>query len=115
MLSPPPDPKWCDFVPGCERDIQPGQESDFLSEIGRIQDRLITEHNKENVFFFITSGHMGIGPPWMKEGDVVSLLLGSRVPFVLRRYEIHPDYEGAEEHFHLIGEYCKSLDQRIST
>lgn len=40
----------------------------------------------------------------MKEGDVVSLLSGSRVPFVLRRYEIHPDYEGAEEHFHLIGE-----------
>lgn len=51
----------------------------------------------------------------MKEGDVVSLLSGSRVPFVLRRYEIHPDYEGAEEHFHLIGECCKSLGQRIST
>jgi Heterokaryon incompatibility protein (HET) len=35
-------------------------------------------------FFLTTSGWMGLCPDWTKEGDMVCLLLGGHVPFVLR-------------------------------
>ncbi|KAK8041283.1 heterokaryon incompatibility protein-domain-containing protein [Apiospora phragmitis] len=35
-------------------------------------------------FFVTEQGHMGIGPPTLKTGDEVCVLLGGEVPFVLR-------------------------------
>ncbi|KAM0541752.1 hypothetical protein ACHAPJ_013109 [Fusarium lateritium] len=41
-----------------------------------------------NQAFFITrSGYLGIGPPHTRSGDVVCVLLGGRVPFILRPEE----------------------------
>lgn len=35
-------------------------------------------------FFVTEEGHMGLGPRWTKPGDLVWVLLGSQVPFILR-------------------------------
>ena len=49
-------------------------------------------------FFVTEAGHMGLGPRLTEPGDIVSVLLGSRVPFVLR---------AVDNHFTLVGEcYC---------
>ncbi|KAK3985494.1 HET-domain-containing protein [Cladorrhinum sp. PSN332] len=48
------------------------------------------------VFFFTSKGHMGMGPPWMKVGDVIAVLIGSETPFIIR--EICPS------RYHLIGQ-----------
>jgi hypothetical protein len=38
-----------------------------------------------NRAFFITkNGYMGLGYPAIEEGDVISVLMGGQVPFVLR-------------------------------
>jgi hypothetical protein len=51
--------------------------------------------------FVTTSGHLGIGPAVMKNGDLVCVLFGANVPYILR-----PN----EDHFFLIGEcYMHSL------
>jgi hypothetical protein len=34
--------------------------------------------------FLTKKGHLGMGPPMMMSGDVVVVLMGSRIPFVLR-------------------------------
>ncbi|RAK98188.1 HET domain-containing protein [Aspergillus ibericus CBS 121593] len=41
--------------------------------------------NDNRAFFTTQKGYMGFGPPDMKPGDVVAVLLGSRMPFVLRQ------------------------------
>lgn len=46
-------------------------------------------------FFTTTKGYMGLGSQAMKPGDVVSILAGGEVPFILRR---------AGEFFQLVGE-----------
>lgn len=46
--------------------------------------RSFWEENDNRVFFTTQNGYMGFGPPDMKAGDLVYVLLGSKVPFVLR-------------------------------
>jgi hypothetical protein len=36
-------------------------------------------------FFVTTDGHMGLGPFAMEEGDIVTVLFGGAVPYLLRR------------------------------
>ena len=52
--------------------------------------------------FFVTGeGHMGLGPRLTEPGDLVCVLLGSQVPFILRK---------VENHCMLIGEcYCHGI------
>ncbi|KAF4993191.1 hypothetical protein FGRMN_6676 [Fusarium graminum] len=58
-----------------------------------------------NQSFFITkSGYLGIGPPHIRNGDVVSVLLGSRVPFILRPAEGDMTKIGDEKGFSFIGD-----------
>ncbi|KAF2147455.1 uncharacterized protein K452DRAFT_331025 [Aplosporella prunicola CBS 121167] len=35
-------------------------------------------------FFITKTGYMGVGPKHMREGDIVAILLGGRVPYLLR-------------------------------
>ena len=52
-------------------------------------------------FFITQEGHMGLGPRDIEPGDVVCILLGSQVPFVLR---------AANDHYMLLGEcYCHGI------
>src|SRR6266536_3325264 len=37
-------------------------------------------------FFLLQNGYFGLGPAIMKPGDVVGVVLGASVPFILRRY-----------------------------
>jgi hypothetical protein len=47
-------------------------------------------------FFVTDKGHMGLGPPEMGKGDLVAVLLGGSVPFILR--------EEGQEQYTLVGE-----------
>ena len=52
-------------------------------------------------FFITREGHMGLGPRNMEPGDVVCILLGAQVPFVLR---------AMNNHYALLGEcYCHGI------
>ncbi|KAF2190445.1 hypothetical protein K469DRAFT_385156 [Zopfia rhizophila CBS 207.26] len=56
-------------------------------------------------FFITSSGHMGLGPMSMEEGDVVAILFGSTVPFVLR-----PQPDLGKSRYVFIGEcYCHGI------
>ncbi|OCK78373.1 HET-domain-containing protein [Lepidopterella palustris CBS 459.81] len=55
-----------------------------------------TEGGRERCFFITRSGRLAVGPYDSKEGDLVSVLYGARVPFVLRKAD--------EETHHLVGE-----------
>lgn len=41
--------------------------------------------NDKRAFFTTQQGYMGFGPPDMRQGDLVAVLLGSRMPFILRQ------------------------------
>ena len=52
--------------------------------------------------FITQKGYVGMGPPDSKTGDVVVVLIGSRVPFVLRPSDVGK--------FFLVGEaYCHGV------
>ena len=52
-------------------------------------------------FFITREGHMGLGPRNIEPGDVVCILLGAQVPFVLR---------AVNDHYVLLGEcYCHGI------
>ncbi|PYI05117.1 hypothetical protein BO78DRAFT_276464, partial [Aspergillus sclerotiicarbonarius CBS 121057] len=55
--------------------------------------------NDNRVFFATQKGYMGFGPPDMEQGDMVAVLLGSRMPFILRQMPL-PDIGGGSEGFH---------------
>ncbi|QGI79892.1 hypothetical protein CEK25_006621 [Fusarium fujikuroi] len=40
--------------------------------------------NDNRTFFITDGGYMGFGPPDMRQGDLVTILLGSKMPFILR-------------------------------
>jgi hypothetical protein len=46
--------------------------------------------NDNRVFFTTRQGYMGFGPPDMKQGDSVAVLLGSSMPFILRQIPSPP-------------------------
>jgi hypothetical protein len=52
----------------------------------------------EHIFFIGERKFMGQGPMTMKEGDLVCILYGGRVPFILRPWG---------EKYYLMGECCK--------
>lgn len=51
----------------------------------RIIARSFWLSNDNRAFFTTQQGYMGFGPPEMKQGDLVAVLLGSRMPFILRQ------------------------------
>ncbi|KAK6442553.1 hypothetical protein LTR95_001214 [Oleoguttula sp. CCFEE 5521] len=52
-------------------------------------------NNCTYTFFFVTeAGHVGIGPDYVCPGDVVAVLFGGRVPFLLRK---------RAEHYRIVG------------
>ncbi|KAH6716460.1 heterokaryon incompatibility protein-domain-containing protein [Leptodontidium sp. MPI-SDFR-AT-0119] len=63
-----------------------GGPNTFMREMNCTQQRKL---------FTTTSGYVGMGPAAMKEDDIVVILYGGRVPFVLRP---------RDEHFYLVGE-----------
>jgi hypothetical protein len=52
-------------------------------------------------FFVASDGSIGLCPAGAMEGDWITILLGGKVPFLLR--ELYPD-EGDRQHFELVGE-----------
>lgn len=46
---------------------------------------------------------MGFGPPDMRQGDLVAVLLGSRMPFVLKEV---PASEGCDKSYYAVVGYC---------
>lgn len=82
------------FDPGKPRRMHAGDWMPFLEQdstqildqllsfwVG-LQMRLTEQLNRR---FFVTSkGYVGLGPPWMLENDVVCVLRGGPVPYVLR-------------------------------
>lgn len=59
--------------------------------------------NDNRAFFTTQRGYMGFGPPDMRQGDLVAVLLGSRMPFVLREA---PASEGYDESYYAVVGYC---------
>jgi hypothetical protein len=48
---------------------------------------------KGNAFFLLDEGLMGMGHGDIREGDEVWILFGGRLPYVLRRYEDHYQFQ----------------------
>lgn len=75
-------------MPGenCER-------TEKLENVALVQNGLsIISHNRR--FFVTPSRYCGFGPPTMREGDVLAILRGLRVPAILRPCKSYPgDYE----------------------
>lgn len=90
-----------------DRPIALSKDAEFIGNARRIIKRTLSEPRKGAELFFTSSGHMGIGHDSMRDGDVICLLLGARVPFVLRPFENPKDSQSNEQHFHLLGECCK--------
>jgi hypothetical protein len=71
---------------------------------------MLVYHFGENRRFFVTkSGKFGMGPWNMKKNDIVAVLFGGKMPFVLRRCAAPrgnrklPDYK-PREYYKVIGE-----------
>jgi hypothetical protein len=54
-----------------------------MSEATIFQEQVFRACNGRS-FFITQKGRMGLGPIEMTDGDVVAILLGSSVPFILR-------------------------------
>lgn len=48
-------------------------------------DQAVLVASENRCFFSTTSGHVGIGPKVILPGDIVAIIYGSRMPFVLRQ------------------------------
>lgn len=60
--------------------------------------------NDNRAFFTTQRGYMGFGPPDMRQGDLVAILAGSRMPFVLREA---PMSEGTyDKSYYTVVGYC---------
>lgn len=120
LLSPPPwGSKECPiWIPDDNGDIRPEEEEALLRDLESVTSRISFEQYKGNAFFFTSTGHMGMGTPMMKAGDIVCLLLGARVPFILRPYKALVGHASDERHYDLIGDCCmlsvRSWDWRIT-
>lgn len=86
---------------------------EFAAEGGQWQRYSIAASRMcDHRHFFRMNNHqdeMGIGPAAMHEGDIVVILFGSRVPFILRPIFHDSQAESSQKakqinHFHLIGE-----------
>ncbi|KAK7757638.1 hypothetical protein SLS62_000014 [Diatrype stigma] len=92
------------------RQCRLGRHDDLVPPLSReLEDRLLDALDRQTSlelgksgtwgrpFFETKNGHMGIGVPIMRPGDVICVLLGSRIPFILR----HSDNGG----FKMIGQW----------
>ncbi|KAH6949162.1 heterokaryon incompatibility protein-domain-containing protein [Fusarium avenaceum] len=59
--------------------------------------------NDNRAFFTTQRGYIGFGPPDMRQGDLVVVLLGSKMPFVLREA---PRSEGYDKSYYAVVGYC---------
>jgi hypothetical protein len=72
------------------------KEEDIIHFLASFQQATPTRR-----FFITKEGHMGLGPRLVEPGDVVCVLFGSQVPFILRE---------VDDHYLLIGEcYCHGI------
>ena len=55
--------------------------------------RAFVRHGVNRRFFITRRGHIGSGPPDMRIGDMVCILLGAKAPMILREVSPKPTYE----------------------
>lgn len=79
--------------------FDPKWESKLLFRVQARIQQLKYYMKYKSRFFATDKGYLGRGPVGMKEGDVVCLLFGGRVPFVLR--------EDEDGYYRLVGESCR--------
>jgi hypothetical protein len=72
-------------------DIPTIHESLYFSRFQKCMQRCITD----TVLFETKDGYLGLGPKMMRKGDLICVLLGSKVPFIMRK---------VDNHFILLGE-----------
>jgi Heterokaryon incompatibility protein (HET) len=60
---------------------------------GRFQE-IFVRTCMDRRFFVTKGGYMGVGPETMKQGDIIAVLFGGRVPFVLRPVNGHYRFLG---------------------
>jgi hypothetical protein len=61
------------WIPDDTGDIRPEEEEALLRDLESVTSRMSFGQHKGNAFFFTSSGHMGMGTPMMKAGDIVLL------------------------------------------
>jgi len=71
--------------------------------------------SRDNVLFTTAKGYIGQGPPWMHDGDIICILFGGKVPYVLRPEGSHWRFIG-ECYVHGImqGEGLKDFNEDFS-
>jgi hypothetical protein len=85
----------------------PSLDQEVISSV-QAQLRIINQSfwfpNDNRAFFTTQRGYMGFGPPDTRQGDLVAILRGSRMPFVLREASMT---EGTydKSYFTVVG-YC---------
>ena len=66
--------------------------------------------NDNRAFFITQQGYMGFGPPDMKQGDTMAVVLGSRMPLILRQMSTPVIVSGSEavedQSYHSLVGYC---------
>ncbi|KEY64145.1 hypothetical protein S7711_03439, partial [Stachybotrys chartarum IBT 7711] len=76
----------------------------------RITARSFWLPNDNRTFFTTQQGYMGFGPPDMRHGDSVAILLGSRMPFILRQVPlpamVDENDEIHDETYYSVVGYC---------
>jgi hypothetical protein len=75
-----------------------------IQERLRLTNRSFWIPNDNRAFFTTQRGYMGFGPPDMRQGDLVAVLLGSKMPFILREA---PLSEGMyDKSYYTVVGYC---------
>lgn len=71
-----------------------GRRSSLLDEVDSLDQEMHSASHtltlgptRGRVLFTTTNGHIGLAPHGTKEGDLVFVILGADVPFVLRPYD----------------------------
>ncbi|KAH8656875.1 heterokaryon incompatibility protein-domain-containing protein [Ilyonectria robusta] len=86
---------------------------------GREFYNALVRHALNRRFFITTRGNLGSGPADMREGDHICVLLGSKVPVILRDVEERPGYYGYVGHAYvhgiMHGEALALLDSEADT
>ncbi|KAF8859539.1 hypothetical protein BDZ45DRAFT_650039 [Acephala macrosclerotiorum] len=75
-----------------------GEQPEAFSHSERYSDGYLAEEKAslhQRVFFETTAGHFGLGPPDVKDGDIICKIYGCRWPCVIRKVDSHYVLVGA--------------------
>ena len=75
--------RWLDMVPPPDM----AYTSSFAAKEAHIFNEMVIKACNGRQFFRTQKGYMGLGPKDIKNGDIVSVLLGGQVPFILRKLD----------------------------